>query len=67
MAKIAFREERCKGCSLCVDACPKHIVAITEKMNRQGYRVAACSDEALCTGCALCAEMCPDTVIAVWK
>ena len=27
MAKVTFREERCKGCGLCVGACPKKIVA----------------------------------------
>jgi 2-oxoglutarate ferredoxin oxidoreductase subunit delta len=67
MAKISFRQQRCKGCGLCVDACPKHILLITDEMNRQGYLVAGCSDMEKCTGCALCAEMCPDTVIEVWK
>ncbi|MBO7349181.1 MAG: 4Fe-4S binding protein, partial [Spirochaetales bacterium] len=28
MAKVTFNEDICKGCGLCVDACPKHILAI---------------------------------------
>ncbi len=23
MAKVTFREERCKGCGLCIEVCPK--------------------------------------------
>ena len=67
MAKVAFREERCKGCALCIDVCPKHILSISGTINRQGYRVAGCEDMEQCTGCALCAEMCPDIVIEVWR
>ncbi len=67
MAKVEFREERCKGCALCIEVCPKHILSITDRSNRQGYRVAGCQDMDQCTGCALCAEMCPDIVIEVWK
>ena len=29
MARAIFNEERCKGCGLCVDACPKGIVAVS--------------------------------------
>jgi len=67
MAEITFRQERCKGCGLCLDACPKHILFITSNINRQGYSVAGITDMEKCTGCKLCAEMCPDVVIEVWK
>lgn len=30
---------RCKGCSLCVEACPQHVIALAEKkVNVHGYR-----------------------------
>jgi 2-oxoglutarate ferredoxin oxidoreductase subunit delta len=67
MSKVVFNEERCKGCGLCVLACPKKELAISQKINNQGYRVACLKEESRCTGCALCAEMCPDVVIEVWK
>jgi Fe-S-cluster-containing hydrogenase component 2 len=34
MAKIVVDEERCKGCELCIPACPKHIMVMSEKFNK---------------------------------
>ena len=28
MPKVSFRQDRCKGCGLCVSVCPKKIIAI---------------------------------------
>ncbi|NQT56324.1 MAG: 4Fe-4S binding protein [Desulfobacteraceae bacterium] len=67
MAVIKFRERRCKGCGLCVMACPKQLIKTGSKINRSGYPVARIDDMEACTGCALCAEMCPDVVITVFK
>ena len=67
MAMIKFRRERCKGCGMCVSACPKGLLAVSSKINRAGYPVAHINDMKACTGCALCAEMCPDVVITVFK
>ncbi|HOS19340.1 MAG TPA: 4Fe-4S binding protein, partial [Clostridia bacterium] len=58
MAKLTFESELCKGCGLCVDACPKKILAIDRgKLNRKGHSPAAVTDMALCTGCGSCATM----------
>ena len=66
MAKVIFNEERCKGCGLCVTACPKGIVALEkEKINAKGYHPAGVKEQDKCIGCASCALMCPDTVITV--
>ena len=68
MAKVQFNEERCKACSLCVDACPRKILALDEsRINRKGYSPAYCVDQEKCIGCAMCATMCPDCVIEVFK
>lgn len=68
MAKVSFRDERCKGCALCADACPKKIIKMSEtKYNSKGFHVAECTDLGACIGCAFCAVMCPDVVIAVEK
>lgn len=66
-SKLVFNEERCKGCGLCVLACPRKLLAISDRLNNQGYPVAECTDDEKCNSCALCAEMCPDVVIEVWK
>lgn len=66
MAKMTVDFDRCKGCGLCVTACPKKIVSIQqEKLNKKGYYTAVCIDEDACIGCALCAMMCPDCAIRV--
>jgi 2-oxoglutarate ferredoxin oxidoreductase subunit delta len=33
MARVYFKEDKCKGCSLCADACPKKIIVLGEKLN----------------------------------
>ena len=67
MAKTIFKEELCKGCGLCVSACPKKIVVLQEKLNNKGYHPAGVIEQDKCIGCAFCATMCPDCVITVEK
>ncbi len=68
MAKITINKEMCKGCGLCVDACPKKILAVSKvNSNNKGYYVAECVQPENCIGCAFCATMCPDCVITVEK
>lgn len=67
MPKLTFEEERCKGCGLCINACPKKILALSDKINRRGYRPVECKEIANCIACAFCARMCPDAVITVEK
>lgn len=68
MAKITVDKERCKGCGLCVNACPKKIVALdTKSRNKKGYFTSYCTDDSACIGCTMCAMMCPDCAIKVEK
>ena len=68
MAKVTFRTDLCKGCGLCVSACPKGILAIdAEQINKKGYSPAVMTDQEQCIGCAFCATMCPDCIITVEK
>ena len=66
MARITVDEGFCKGCGLCVDACPLGLMALdSERMTPKGYHPAQCTDQKKCSGCMSCALMCPDVAIKV--
>ncbi len=67
MDKIVVDKERCKGCSLCVIACPKKSIELSAEFNTAGYHPAVFNDSDECTGCGFCYIMCPDVAIEVWK
>ncbi|NJL92232.1 MAG: 4Fe-4S dicluster domain-containing protein [Anaerolineae bacterium] len=61
--------ERCKGCELCIAACPHGLVHLDPtQLNAKGYHPAQLNDPiGRCTGCALCAVVCPDVAIRVYR
>lgn len=68
MAKLTFNKSFCKGCGMCVEACPKKLLRLSpDELNEKGYHPAELQDSDKCIACAFCATMCPDTVIKVEK
>ena len=68
MNRVTFDEDRCKGCGLCSEACPKKIIkSAKDRLNAKGFRPAECVEPEKCIGCAFCATICPDLVIEVEK
>ena len=66
--KVTIDENVCKGCGLCVVACPKKIVELDQtKINNKGYHPAFVCDIQKCIACAMCAIMCPDSAIKIEK
>jgi hypothetical protein len=64
---LEIASDRCKGCRLCIDVCPKHVLALDESIvNGLGYHPVRLTDAAACTSCALCARICPDAVYTVY-
>lgn len=68
MNRVTFNVDLCKGCGLCVSACPKKILELdSESLNKKGYHPAKITNQDACIACAMCAAMCPDVVIKVEK
>ena len=66
--KVIIDRERCKGCGLCVEVCPKGILRTAQQTNKNGYFPAERAEDAMgCVGCALCALICPDVAIEVMQ
>ena len=72
MAKIngavVVNTERCKGCNLCVVACPTGVLALQQKeVNNRGYHFAYMAQPEKCIGFQSCALVCPDACIEVYR
>ena len=70
MAKgwVTIEVDRCKGCSICVEFCPKDILVLaTDSFNAKGHRPIEVTVMEECTGCAICAVVCPDVVFTVYR
>lgn len=64
--KIYVDIDRCKGCGLCIAACPLDLLELaTDVVNKKGYQPMQIHTPEKCIGCANCALMCPDVVITV--
>ena len=68
MVHFTIDESRCKGCGLCVRACPKQIRELAKhKLNEKGDHPAEMTDINSCVACASWAVTCPDAVITIEK
>jgi len=64
---VEVENEVCKGCELCVVACPKDCLVMGENVNKKGYHYVVFNDIENCVGCADCAVVCPDAVLTVFR
>ena len=69
MPKITVKSNYCKGCELCMVACPKKIIKASAKINAKGYHYAEVEekDMATCIACKMCYDICPDVAIQIEK
>ncbi len=58
MSKLDINTAWCKGCGICVEFCPKQVLAI------QSEKVVALKEDD-CIKCKMCEMRCPDFAIFV--
>jgi 2-oxoglutarate ferredoxin oxidoreductase subunit delta len=56
---VEMNPEECKGCGLCVEACPPKVLKLDEELNHYGYHPAIYLGHG-CTGCGICFFACPE-------
>ena len=64
---VVVDKEGCKGCGLCVVACPQSVLALNKDVNSRGYHYSYMVRPEECIGCTHCGLVCPDTCITVYK
>ena len=64
---VVVDKEKCKGCNLCVVACPTKTLDLAKEVNGPGYHYSVRVTPDAWIGCAGGALVCPVAVITVYK
>ena len=62
---LVIARERCKGCELCIPACPPRVLEMSQAPNTIGFRYPELAPG--CTGCGACLMVCPDFCFEVYR
>jgi 2-oxoglutarate ferredoxin oxidoreductase subunit delta len=65
--RIRIDAGRCKGCGLCVAACPEGLIRLAAGADPRGIRVAEAGGEGRCSACGSCFAVCPDVAVTVLR
>ncbi|MDR2964289.1 MAG: 4Fe-4S binding protein [Treponema sp.] len=65
--KIEINREMCKGCLLCIRACPLKVLEVDTEHNSSGSYPPKVVLEEKCIACGNCYEVCPDICIEVYE
>ena len=57
--RLEVDTEECKGCGLCIEACPPKVISLSERLNHFGYHTAVYKGSG-CTACGICFMVCPE-------
>ena len=75
---VVVNTERCKGCNLCVVACPSDVLCVVacpsdvlelhpREVNNKGYHFVYMKNPEACVGCASCGLVCPDGCLTIYR
>jgi 2-oxoglutarate ferredoxin oxidoreductase subunit delta len=65
--KVTIDIEECKGCGVCVEACPPKCLLLLPDLNAYGVHPAHYTG-GNCSGCGICFYVCPEPgAIAVYR
>jgi 2-oxoglutarate ferredoxin oxidoreductase subunit delta len=65
--KIVIDRELCKGCFLCIRACPVKVLEEDPQPNSSGTYPSLAAHQEKCIACGNCYAVCPDVCIAVYE
>jgi 2-oxoglutarate ferredoxin oxidoreductase subunit delta len=65
MPTIVVNTDWCKGCYLCVELCPRHVLDIDPTAFVQGVHPVVVARPQDCSACRQCELLCPDLAIQV--
>jgi len=65
--KVEIDRELCKGCLLCVRACPLKLLEADTTINTSGSYPSKVVSSEKCIACGNCYEVCPDVCIEVFE
>ncbi|MDR0411904.1 MAG: 4Fe-4S binding protein [Treponema sp.] len=65
--KIEINRELCKGCYLCIRACPVEVLEKDVTTNSAGTYPVTASNIEKCIACGNCYMVCPDVGITVFE
>jgi 2-oxoglutarate ferredoxin oxidoreductase subunit delta len=64
-SKVTISAKHCKGCKLCISACPRKALKLTGRYTHAGIEIIEWDASSGCTACLLCTAMCPDAAITI--
>ena len=65
MYRLHLNPTYCKGCGICIDTCPKHVIESTRCLDAKGHMLPKEGNMIRCSGCRICELVCPDFAIAI--
>lgn len=67
MIVLNIDNDKCKGCEICINVCPKKLLTMSDEVNSSGLHFVEILNAEDCVGCKNCAIICPDSVFSIFE